>query len=59
MACTANLKIYQRAYKEATTTNIDNPCDILSAESQKGIITIQQFSNENQKGANAIDFVQQ
>ena len=30
-----------------------------TAESQKGVITIQQSSIENQKGAIAIDFVQQ
>ena len=31
---------------------------MLSAENQKGVNAIQQFSIENQKGAIAIDFVQ-
>ena len=31
---------------------------ILSAENQKGVITIQQYFVESQKGASTIDFVQ-
>ena len=33
--------------------------EISSIESQKGVIADQRCSIENQKGANAIDFVQQ
>ena len=40
--------------------NMQNICPfILSAENRKGIIAVQQCSLDTQKGANAIDFVQQ